>query len=349
MREKPNLDLLRSLAIVLVCYSHLKDVMGTNRAYLGFLGVYIFFVHTCLVLMWSLERKPHTLDFYIRRAFRIYPLAMAVVLIIVVFNLPMYNSGPTLFAHYRDFHPHLLLGTIENLLLSLNRSGGIVLFVMWSLPLEVFMYILLPCLFFFIRKNFRLWPLLIFWALAMNFTTAAGGNGFVNMIPCFLPGVMAYVLYARTKPRLPAWAFVAFLAVAVAIFAHYCSNLPGAVRAGWSICLVLGLSLPQFKQVRSRALNRITHEVAKYSYGAYLTHMFAYCLAFHVLALRPAWAIPLSVVLTTSFSMAGYHLIEKPLIDLGAKLAVRVSSVYEKSDGFNFLPDATPLPSKHLR
>lgn len=51
--------------------------------YLGIMGVMVFFVLTTLVLMWSLERKPHTLDFYIRRVFRIYPLALAAIAMVV--------------------------------------------------------------------------------------------------------------------------------------------------------------------------------------------------------------------------------------------------------------------------
>ena len=73
-RDLPNLDLIRSVAVGLVVIPH--TLLYINLAliariwFLGFLGVAIFFVHTTLVLMWSLERDPHTARFLLRRVFR---------------------------------------------------------------------------------------------------------------------------------------------------------------------------------------------------------------------------------------------------------------------------------------
>lgn len=91
--ESPNLDLMRSFAVLFVLVSHLPVAIGLSvrtgfhLGSLGLLGVVVFFVHTCLVLMLSLGRQvaargPAHLhaDFFVRRAFRIYPLSGAVVL-----------------------------------------------------------------------------------------------------------------------------------------------------------------------------------------------------------------------------------------------------------------------------
>src|ERR1700753_2908150 len=67
---------------------------------MGRLGVLMFFVHTSLVLMFSLERSEarHTVhlfqDFYIRRAFRIYPLSGFFVLLAWIFAMPQTPGGP---------------------------------------------------------------------------------------------------------------------------------------------------------------------------------------------------------------------------------------------------------------
>jgi peptidoglycan/LPS O-acetylase OafA/YrhL len=85
IRDLPNLDLVRSMAVISVVVEHTLLSLGILKIgpfpikYLGVMGVMVFFVLTTLVLMWSLERKPHTLDFYIRRVFRIYPLALAAI------------------------------------------------------------------------------------------------------------------------------------------------------------------------------------------------------------------------------------------------------------------------------
>jgi peptidoglycan/LPS O-acetylase OafA/YrhL len=169
-------------------------------ALFGVMGVLVFFVLTCLVLMWSLDRKPHTLDFYIRRVFRIYPLSILALIVVVAFHAPtggtpqhlsVYNA-PTI----KSFAMQLML---------LPGVGQSLLGVMWSLPYEMAMYLLLPVLYFFVRKNFVIWPLLALWGLTVWLTLGvpATGHNFGVAIGYFLPGVMAYVGFERWKPRLP--------------------------------------------------------------------------------------------------------------------------------------------------
>src|SRR3981081_1365808 len=84
-QDSANLDFLRSTAVLLVYFTHLYGIY-TGRGmkwdlfwHIGQLGVLIFFVHTCLVLMWSLERSGLQgiklfAPFYVRRILRLYPL-----------------------------------------------------------------------------------------------------------------------------------------------------------------------------------------------------------------------------------------------------------------------------------
>src|SRR5467141_1625933 len=88
-----NLDVLRAIAVLLVLLDHVAFFSGAPESVkgpffvLGHAGVVIFFVHTSLVLMRSLERTQarglkgwlRARDFYMRRAFRIYPLAITTV------------------------------------------------------------------------------------------------------------------------------------------------------------------------------------------------------------------------------------------------------------------------------
>ena len=90
----PNLDFLRASAVLIVYLFHLIITTNTRLPdYLGQFGVLLFFVHTSLVLMFSLERIEATegsffLTFYLRRLFRIYPLSIFCVSVIVLFQLP---------------------------------------------------------------------------------------------------------------------------------------------------------------------------------------------------------------------------------------------------------------------
>src|SRR5271155_3842427 len=85
LHKSTNLDFLRSIAVLLVFCSHLFSLLlGEEEKWgflfhLGQLGVLMFFVHTCLVLMWSLARSSLQgwrlfASFYIHRGFRLYPL-----------------------------------------------------------------------------------------------------------------------------------------------------------------------------------------------------------------------------------------------------------------------------------
>jgi peptidoglycan/LPS O-acetylase OafA/YrhL len=93
-----NLDLLRAVAVLCVFSAHLVDSLGLqNPGSLGRFGVVIFFVHTSFVLMGSLERLEKSGlthqwrlsgAFYIRRFFRIYPLAVFIILLVPLFHIP---------------------------------------------------------------------------------------------------------------------------------------------------------------------------------------------------------------------------------------------------------------------
>src|SRR6187551_3001765 len=105
-KDSPNLDLLRSFAVLTVMIDHLVPTMirhgmavpawfSAITVHIGQSGVLAFFVHTSLVLMYSLERmavhhsgRDLVTRFYVRRAFRIYPLALVCILGVLALNLP---------------------------------------------------------------------------------------------------------------------------------------------------------------------------------------------------------------------------------------------------------------------
>ena len=103
MRDMGNLDFVRSAAVISVVVQHTLMALKITWVgpfeieHLGVLGVLVFFVLTALVLMWSLKHNPHTLDFYIRRFFRIYPLAWVAILIAWIFHAP---TGGTTTVHF---------------------------------------------------------------------------------------------------------------------------------------------------------------------------------------------------------------------------------------------------------
>jgi peptidoglycan/LPS O-acetylase OafA/YrhL len=327
--ERSNLDLLRSVAITLVVVDHTMLAMGIETigtrdvGDIGLFGVYLFFVHTSLVLMWSLERRPNTLDFYIRRVFRLYPLAVLAILIAAFTHAPISQRIPH---HYFHANPWTVKTLIINCLFlqDIIPNVAIIHGVTWSLSPELYMYVLLPCLFFYAKSVRQIWPLVVLWVLVAvvdNSIFSPVGNNFPILIPDFLAGIIAYVGFMKRKPVLPSWILLPFIA-----FLLYCYIHVHRIRSDWFACLALGLILPSIRDVQSPWIRKVSHTVATYSFGIYLFHPFMIAFGFYVLAGGPlGLQLAVEIVPLALAAFLGYHLVEKPMIVLGARVAARLA------------------------
>lgn len=313
MKDSPNLDLLRALAVGLVVLSHAGVPLYIRLEPIGRIGVSIFFVHTCLVLMQSMERNgSDAMPFLTRRFFRIYPLAVVAVLLMAI-------------GHWIGGMPDTPRLLISNLLLVQNLTGEkSILDPLWSLPYEVQMYLLLPLLYRFARAPSRVFALWVGSAIAILGMTAAGlSTLLVQWAPCFLAGVLAFALPRRPVLH-PTILFAA--ALAAAIIAQRLSSLDGPLH--WLICLGIGLLIPFTREIGAHTwLARGAKAVAKYSYSIYITHVIAIGAAF---GLFPALATPVKLALCllvmAMFARVCYRWIEAPGMAIGARIADRVAA-----------------------
>ncbi|MGW8389821.1 acyltransferase family protein [Pseudoduganella sp. HUAS MS19] len=314
---KPNLDFLRAVAVLLVLAAHVAGyTIRTNAVSfaMGQLGVMLFFVHTSLVLMQSLERQQLAgaalfRAFYLQRACRIYPLAAVMLLGIYLFMDEQWTPFELL--------ANLLL--VQNLVYARYMSS-----VLWTLCLEVQMYLLLPMLFLLLRRRPLRWPLAL-WALSVPLALlqplVSARLNVLEFAPCFLAGVLAWRLQGRE--RLPGWLWPLLLALASAGFVAYAE--PRANNYGrWLVCLAVGLAIPWLREMAAPRLNRASNFIAKYSYGIYLFHPPLMGLAFRTLeALHPFWQWSLFLSLLVALTGLGYHWVELPMIRLGARWSAR--------------------------
>jgi peptidoglycan/LPS O-acetylase OafA/YrhL len=335
MKESSNLDFLRACAVSLVLLDHtlkfhgIWDMGGFHTAgVLGGVGVALFFVHTCLVLMMSMERHQTRFQgtglvgsFYVRRFFRIYPLSVVAVLAVVFFRIPA-RSISTGMVHLST---PSFGDVISNLFLMQNVSyHDDVLGVLWSLPLEVQMYLVLPPLFLLVWRWGTRWQgLLALWCVAVGLAfvqplITARLNVF-QYVPHFLPGVIAYALLKHVQPRLPAWLWPIWLVtLTVAVI------VSGYKHAEWFMCLALGLSIPLFREISLTPVRRISFWMAKYSYGEYLSHVMCIWFAFQYLGHIPVaaqWIV--FVLMVVGIPVLLFHALEAPMIRVGARLADR--------------------------
>jgi peptidoglycan/LPS O-acetylase OafA/YrhL len=322
----PNLDLLRTIAVSCVYAYHLPLTFGSDPVVdIGRFGVLLFFVHTSLVLMMSLERlsqrgEPLFRSFYIRRLFRIYPLSVACVCLIVLFHLPG--------APWWQFAPLSGSAIVANLLLYMNLTyAPTAERVLWSLPYEVQMYLLLPVL-FLIGKRFGVRGIAIVWVLAVAaglvLPQLSARLDFFGYVPCFVAGVLAYFLgYGVRHKPLPAWVWPAVMALGLGIFGLG-DTLGLRDPSSWITCALVGVMAPLCREMPSAG--RLCHIIAKYSYGIYLTHLYAMWAAFVVLRDTSAvlqWSC--LVALSVALPLMAYHLLEAPFIRMGSALASRLT------------------------
>jgi peptidoglycan/LPS O-acetylase OafA/YrhL len=339
-----NLDLLRSFAVLSVVVQHVWHQCvnfrlcvyepATNQLLhnLSFTGVMFFFVHTCLVLMLSLERAPsrqRSANFLIRRAFRIYPLCWATILLALTAGLTDQAGG--------NFHDLGWHGIMANLLLVQNMTRGFPSIVgpPWSLPWEVQMYLALPVFFAFLRRFQGLVAALALRCVATLLAVAATQPALPRMFhgaifpPMFIGGLVAYrLLMRRDAPAghaFPAWIWpfvvLGLFTMEGFLVGNNSTESPIGAFVNATICLTLGIAIPAFGELSARWVVLPAQQIAKYSYGIYLLHVPA--LIF-VLRFLPDLPLPLKLfaflALTAFLSFVSFHVIEDPLIHVGKRL-----------------------------
>lgn len=329
--ENPNLDVMRSVAVLFVVSGHLALFFGVRPRYfpaptLGHWGVLMFFVHTSYVLILSLKRQqerrpqqPLFGSFMLRRIFRIAPLATIVILAIVLFKLPVAHL------HNRQFQGISLTpgGVLANLLfiqdLTHTDSPEAPL---WSLPYEMQMYLVLPLLYILVRRFSSAAPMLACWiatSVLCYFCLRVDNREPFDMlayVPCFLAGVGAYGLLHIPHRR---WHFAIW--PATLIVCSVCYAWRPSIPVSWACCLALAIAIARCTAMTHGLVSRASHLVARYSYGIYLTHFICIWLAFVAFGALPLiLRFVVFAVLGVGLPLALYHLVESPMISWGTRL-----------------------------
>ncbi len=252
-----NLDLLRSIAVLLVLAQHLCrrlhvfQVGWMATSSWGAFGVLLFFVHTSLVLLHSMGRsqlngRALLHNFYLRRIFRIYPLSILAVLTALTLRLDSDVNGTAGLS--RSPFPGMVVSAANLLLVQNLLYAKSIVNVLWSLPFELQMYLFLPFLFLWIRGRRMFWPLLGLWITSVvagviqPHVPGLGRLSILLFVPNFLPGVIAFSLVRR--PRLPAFVWPIFIMFLVVGF-----TLRPVAAVGWVLCLFLGVLIPFFAEI----------------------------------------------------------------------------------------------------
>src|SRR5256885_7287900 len=194
-----NLDILRAIAVSLVVGSHVAVFYGNKDSAFstGALGVMLFFVHTSLVLMHSLEAQPDgpkLIPFMIRRSFRIYPLAVSAISVVVLCHIPQAGISVGRMTTW----PYDSVDVVVNLFLvqGLTTQNSII-GPFWSLSFEMQMYVVLPLIFVLLSRCKRTGTIATFVVILLASAVIDHYSRIRTLFafaPCFLAGIAAYQL-----------------------------------------------------------------------------------------------------------------------------------------------------------
>lgn len=333
-RAANNFDFLRLIGAVLVVYGHSYALTGAPAHLwpgfaanaIGTVGVKIFFVISGYLVAQSWLRDPHPPRFLLRRSLRIFPALVVVVLLSVAVLGPLLTTLPLsdYFGHWvtRHYFRNLALycsyslpGVFEKNVLPASVNGSL-----WSLPVEVSMYLVTPLL---LSRwfNFRRVP---FAALAVGLAAASvlrlrafppttthvvyGINvwAWLEVVPYFLMGA-AYALYRLEWLTNIYVAFVGILALAV--------TSPGFSASEALLLAVLPYAVLSFGRGHAPVFDKLTGG-NDLSYGIFL---FGFPVQQTLVALAgpkmgPWTNSALALVVCAGLAYLSWNWVEKPML-----------------------------------
>ncbi|MDB4976182.1 MAG: acyltransferase [Myxococcaceae bacterium] len=260
------LDGWRGLSILFVLASHMlplgKKDWGLNEAS-GKVGMALFFCLSGFLIVTQLHRNHNLVAFYIRRLFRILPLAVLVILGVSLFTQPPWQSTLLNLVFVQNYIFSAILPHLEHF---------------WSLCVEVHFYVFIGLLMWLTR--FRMFGLLFFVWLCLTvhraFVAPSGTIETHLRVDELLAGVNLALLNLGYGPqwmrtflrRVPLLVWLLLLGITCVKWFEPVHPLRGFVA-----CSLVGNTLfreedDSFPVLRSRALRYI----AEVSYAVYVIH-----------------------------------------------------------------------------
>jgi peptidoglycan/LPS O-acetylase OafA/YrhL len=345
VRFLPRLESLRGIAAVSVVGYHMHDELSllapidgldrfANKLFAaianGTGAVVTFFVLSGFVLARSLEANPNPLRFVRNRAFRLYPAAIAVVLLLTFLH---WRFG--LYVGYEaSFDP---LQVVLNLMMIRTEING----VMWSMTVEC---VATPLIWLSVWLYCKHGERPLWWIIAVLVGLSFWGpyvhmlGGFTNLGPfyAFVVGVMIHFKGAGVAARLGE-RFAKPAAISAIVL--YC--IGGANKqTGWilalecaSAAMLIVLIAWREHEALFRPLDwKLVRFYGRISYSFYLLHPLGMLTAERTLNAQALYnaGMPVSatlalmtllaVLLTTPAAWLTWRLVEMPAIRLGRTL-----------------------------
>ncbi len=326
MRDN-NFTIIRLILATLVVFGHFKVLPGLSKAH-GIYGyadfaVDAFFVVSGFLVYGSFDNSPKVKGFYIKRFFRIYPLYFVIVIMqafamaliigsdIKYYDVIKYIASNLVFLNFISPDIGGVLAGQNNI--AINPS-------LWTLKIEVMFYLIVPVIWYFIKRiGVITIPLIyiastIFAITAINYGHETLAKQLPGQLRFFIIGIAFYIY--RNKFMLPkpvAFLTAALLFVACSLRYTYPLTPIYPILVG-SLVFICVLRLPVIKMKLDM------------SYGVYLIHAPLIQLALLLGVFQDNIGfLCMLVVLVYIFAFYVEKIIEIPMVTYGKKLSERYS------------------------
>ncbi len=341
IKRYESLDIFRGLcALSIMAYHYFGWTLGHFDAsqVLGRFGVYgvsMFYVLSGLTMYLVYFHKfqfdkPFLRDFFIKRFFRIYPLMLLVIIISFL-----------IFGTINTFADQILIGTG---LFSVLKWDALTPLGMWSIGNELSFYLMLPIIFFALKKGlvgislislviFGLYFYFAFFVFnysAENLMEDRHYKNPLNQAGLFLGGIL--IGYFFKNRNFKDVVIILILLISCFAFCFYPSNGPlrniyiADQRVVFTfICFVIAFSVFKLDvSALNRSIKRPFIFLGEISYSVYLMHGMMWSIIV-LTGLKIRYVLPLSILGTFAMSYIVYRFFETPARNFGYKILEKIN------------------------
>jgi len=330
----PELDGLRALAIVLVLVQHVRSV--ESAVPIGYLGVSIFFVLsgyliTSISLAEEFNKGGLSLaGFYIRRAFRIFPLYYF-VLGIYCFLILGLNLFPDKHLPLKEALPFYLVYLQEIPFFRAAQGGSLPFYQSWSLGFEEKFYFVWPIICFAALRYQKAWriPAAVFLAVAccLNHYSRPYASILFGCLLALGVQVESVRKWVERTAEVGIWIAAAFL-----LILHFAPILfwrweLAITLYAFVFAFFLGFLVTTESYFRRALGTPMLAFVGKMSYGIYLVHLLCIGLLRSKLHIQNIWFLLVCALgLSLAVAVVLHYSLEQPFIRFGRHWSKRATS-----------------------
>lgn len=299
----------------------------------GKYGVVVFFVLSAYTIAMSLDHSEQIdlKKYLVRRLFRVVPMYYFIILLayFTFGGIQSYFDQFGVSNSWQNLGSHLTFANLFQIEYRNNLIG-----VEWSVPIEIFYYLVIPFLFIGFSKIRQFGIHIFIISLSIVFLGPIFFNfdyskfrfisyhwSLLKYLFCFVFGLVLYQFQKNYKDQIPRLRGIIFLELMILLFCFICTDLLHAEEftALWTGAVILVIA-SRSKTTRFFFENKFILFIGTISYSFYLLH-FPVVMYLTTLELHPTAVFLLGLIITCILSYLSYKFIEEPFVKLGKTLS----------------------------